>query len=149
MQTTPKFRTPYSGVKHRVAISFLDENGEQSQGLTEQHHKNMCGIDNIIRQYDKTGLITHINNAVGNYGDFTEVNEYRESLNLVMEAQEAFADLPSHIRKKFDYDPGQFFEFATNPENQNELIELGLAERPIQILPTEVKIVADTTKVDA
>lgn len=145
-----KFRTPYSGVKNRVSISFLDENGDQAQGLTEQSHKNMCGIENIIRQYDKTGLITHVNNAVANYGDFTEVNEYRESLDLVREADEAFLGLPSEIRKKFDYDPGQFFEFATNPENKDELVALGLAEKPIEITPTEVKIVADTTtKVDA
>ena len=141
-----EFRTPYSGIKNRVAIEFLDENGEQAQGLTEQCHKNMCGIENIIKQYDKTGLITHVNNAVANYGDFTEVNEYQDSLNLVMEAQEAFADLPSTIRKKFDYDPGAFFEFATNPENKDELISLGLAEKPIEILPTEVKIVGDVTK---
>ena len=141
----PKFRSPYTGIKNRVSISFLDENGEQEIGRTEQCHKNLCSIDNIIRQYDKTGLITHLNNAVANYGDFTEVNEYQDSLNLVMEAQDAFAELPSHIRKKFDYDPGQFFEFATNPENKDELIDLGLAEAPIIQAPIEVNIVADNT----
>lgn len=142
-----KFRTPYDGVRNRVSLSFLDEDGEQKKGLTEQCHKDMCNIDNIMRQYDKTGLITHVNNAVADYGDFTEVNEYQESLDMVMEAQSAFDELPSHIRKKFGYDPGAFFEFATNPENKEELIDLGLANKPVVVQPTEVKIVADETVV--
>lgn len=143
------FRTPYNNTCNRKTIKFLDEDGEQAQGLTEQSHRNKCSIETIIRQYDKTGLITHVNNAIGNYGDYTEVNEYQESLNLVMEAEDAFKELPSNIRKKFNFDPGEFFEFATNPENKEELIDLGLADAPKIISPTEVKIVADTTKVVA
>jgi phage internal scaffolding protein len=129
-------RKPYDGKRHRVSISFLDEEGNPAVGRTEQHHKSECDIDNIIRKYDKTGLISHVNTAVAQYGDFTEVNEYQESLNMVINAQNAFMELPSEIRKRFGNDPGEFFEFATDPDNHDELVKLGLAnakevEKPI------------------
>ena len=101
---------------------------------TEQHHKSLCDINNIIKQYDKTGLITHVNKAIAQYGDFTEVNEYQESLNLVMEAQEAFNALPAAIRARFENDPGQFLEFATNPANADEMVELGLAKKIAEVV---------------
>jgi phage internal scaffolding protein len=130
-------RKPYDGKRHRVSMSFLDEEGNPAVGRTEQHHKSECDIDTIIRKYDKTGLITHVNSAVAQYGDFTDVNEYQVSLNMVIDAQNAFNELPSAIRKKFGNDPGEFFEFATDPDNYDELVKLGLAnakevEKPVE-----------------
>ena len=125
-----KFRTAYSKPV-KVVVDFTDIDGNPLPTPTQQHAKAECDINNILKQYDRTGLITHINSAKAQYGDFTEVNEYQESLNRVMMAQEAFMELPSAIRKQFENDPGQFFEFATNPENQDAMVEMGLAERPI------------------
>lgn len=125
-----KFRTAYSKPV-KVVVDFTDIDGNPLPTPTQQHAKAECDINNILKQYDRTGLITHINSAKAQYGDFTEVNEYQESLNRVMMAQEAFMELPSAIRKQFENDPGQFFEFATNPDNQDAMVEMGLAERPI------------------
>lgn len=130
-----KFRTPYDGVRKRVSVSFTDEHGEALPSMTEQHHKNDCDINTILKRYDKTGLITHVNNMQATYGDFTEVNEYQESLNLVMAAQQSFADLPSNIRKRFSNDPGEFMEFITDPKNSEEMIKLGLATRRVEVAP--------------
>lgn len=113
------FRTQFE----RVEVGF--NTGDESP--VEQHHRDNCDITNIIKQYDRTGLITHVTKAVQEYGDFTLINEYQESLNTVIAAQEAFQELPSHIRKRFNNDPGAFFEFATNPDNKDQMIELGLA----------------------
>lgn len=113
------FRTQYQ----RVEVAH--HTGDESP--VEQHHKDMCDISNIIKQYDRTGLITHVTRAVQDYGDFTAINEYQESLNTVIAAQEAFDELPSAIRKHFGYDPGAFFEFATNPANHEQMVEFGLA----------------------
>ena len=108
--------------KESPVVDFTDIDGNPLPTPTQQHAKAECDINNILRQYDRTGLITHINTATAQYGDFTEVNEYQESLNMVMNAQEAFMALPSAIRKQFENDPGQFFEFATNPENQDAIL---------------------------
>jgi phage internal scaffolding protein len=127
-----KFRTAYS--PHlRVSTSFLDGDGNPLPSLTQQHLKPEVDINNIIAKYNRQGVIEHVNNAVAEYGDFSAVNEYQESLNMVIRAQESFAALPSHIRKLFDHDPGQFFEFATDPENASEMISLGLAAPPPEV----------------
>lgn len=126
-KTQPKFRTPYDGQRYRVSIAFLDENGEQAQGRTHQEFKDECDVNLIIPKYDRTGLLTHINEAVKQYGDYSEVNEFQESMNLVVSATESFMQIPSNIRAMFNNDPGQFFEFATNPANHEKMVELGLA----------------------
>ena len=120
-------RHPYDGLNIRVGLDCSED-----EGKTEQHHKDRCNITTILKKYDKTGLITHVNNAVAHYGDYTEVNEYKEACNLVITAENNFMSLPSDVRKRFGNDPGEFFEFATDPANLDEMINLGLAEK---ILP--------------
>ena len=127
-----KFITAY-GPKTLSKLDFIDSDGNPLPGaeqLTGQCHKELCDVTNIIRQYDRNGLITHVNQATAKYGDFTNVNEFQVSLNLVNDANAAFLAIPSQIRKKFENDAGKFFEFATNPENKEALIEMGLAEAP-------------------
>ena len=128
------FQTAY-GERNRVTLECPED------VITEQHHKDACSISQILSMYDKTGLITHVNRSTAQYGDFTQVNEYQESLNMVIRAQNAFDELPAHVRKKFENDPGQFFEFATNPDNQEEMVKLGLAEAIKEPQPTKVEIV--------
>lgn len=111
----------------RVTCDFVDENGEPMVSLTEQSHARQADITAIMNQYDRTGLITHVNTAKSDYGDFTEVNEYQDSLNMVIAAQDAFMELPSNIRKRFGNDAGAFMEFATNPDNEKAMVSLGLA----------------------
>ena len=139
--TTPKvtIRKAYTG-RERHALDFGDE-----VSRTEQHHKDAVSVQNILKQYDKTGIVSHVSRAKAEYGDFTEVNEYQESLNRIIHANNAFEALPSSVRKKFSNDPGEFFEFATNPANLEELRELGLAQ-PAQkeAPPTKVEVVNTT-----
>jgi phage internal scaffolding protein len=123
-----EFRKPYMHYP-RVQIAFLDEDGNQAIGRTEQSHKIQCDMTNILQQRDRTGMITHVNAATARYGDYTEVNEFKQSMDLVLQAQEDFMALPSNIRERFHNNPGAFFEFATNPKNQDEMIALGLATK--------------------
>lgn len=126
---------------NRVVQSFIDENGEPEVSLTQQHLMAETDIHNILRKYDKTGLVTHVNNAQAFYGDYTEINEYQENYNMVLRAQEMFMELPSAIRKRFGNDAGQYFEFVTNPDNYEDMVKLGLAnarpETPPAAAPTE------------
>jgi Chlamydia-phage Chp2 scaffold (Chlamy_scaf). len=134
------FRTAY-GPRRVSKIMFLDKNGEPEVTKTVQSEKDRTEINNVIRRYNKTGLIDHVAKGRAMYGDFTEINEYQENLNMIMKAEASFAALPSEIRKKFDNDPGQFFEFATNPENEQKLVEMGLAHVKTPPAPTRVEIV--------
>lgn len=126
----PKFRSAYDGQGYKNPMTFLDENGEPEKSLTEQCHKDMCDVNNIIRKYDKTGLLEHVNEHQAYYGDYTEVDEYREALNKVITAQNMFDELPSDLRRRFGNDPGQYFEFVSNPENRDEMVRLGMMNPP-------------------
>lgn len=35
------------------------------------------------------------------------------------------------VRKRFNYDPAAFLEFADNPENLDELVAMGLATKTV------------------
>lgn len=112
----------------RVKEPFYTE----GESLTQQHMQKECDIREIIKKHDRTGIINHVNRGVAQYGDYSEVNEYREALDLVNNAMGSFMELPADIRKAFNNDPGEFFEFATNPDNASAMVELGLAPSPAQ-----------------
>jgi len=95
--------------------------------LAKQAFASECDINNIMRKFEKSGLIEHLNTYQGQYGNFVAFEDYHASLNKILAADEAFAGIPSSIRKNFDNDPGQFLEFAQNPENLDQMIEMGLA----------------------
>ena len=122
-----RFRTAY-GDPHRVGFETTGES------LTQQHFAEECEINNIIAFHDKTGLIKNVQQGIAQYGDYSEVNEYRENLDMIRAADESFMQLPSHIRRLFNNNAGDFFEFATNPENEQKLVEMGLAEaKPLEV----------------
>ena len=118
---TQTFRTAYDPHKKYV----FKTSGES---LTQQHFKEECDVINIIKRHDRNGIIEHVQRGQARYGDFSEVADYREALDLVRDAQDEFMTIPSDIRKKFDNDPGKFYEFVSNPDNKEELKQMGFIE---------------------
>lgn len=51
---------------------------------------------------------------------------YEQALNLVLDAQEAFMQLPPNIRERFDNDPAALAKALGDPRQQEILRELGL-----------------------
>ncbi len=86
-------------------------------------------INFIMKKYEKTGLITHLSTHKGKYGNFLPAVDYHEAANSLILANDMFMSLPAGIRTRFDNDPAKFLEFAQDPENVDELIEMGLAKR--------------------
>ena len=125
------FRTAY-GAKLKVAIATGD-------GLTEQNHKDETDINNIVRKYNKTGLIDHLNQFEKHYGDMTGY-DYQEAMNTVAAANTMFEGLPSSIRNKFDNDPAKFINFVDDEANADKLVEMGLAK------PKDIPIVDEDAK---
>jgi len=124
------FRTAYEFHKP----CFFYTKGEL---LTQQHYQEECDIVNIIKRHDRNGIIEHVHRGQARYGDFSEVTDYREALDLVKNAQEEFMTIPSDIRKQFDNNPGKFYEFVSNPDNKDELKKMGfLHETPEAVAPS-------------
>ncbi|AXH74590.1 MAG: internal scaffolding protein [Microviridae sp.] len=96
--------------------------------LTKQAFKDECDVNNILKKYNKTQLLTHINKQKGQYGDFSNVADYHSALNAVQSAQESFLGLPASVRQKFMNDPSQFMAFVNDSKNMDEAISLGLID---------------------
>lgn len=97
--------------------------------MTKQSFMQECDINNIIKSYQVTGIWSHINERAqqGVYADLPDPIDFQESLNLVHQAEQSFASLPSSVRSRFENDPTKFLEFMADPANQEEMIKLGLA----------------------
>jgi phage internal scaffolding protein len=119
-------------VKFKSAYDAHERVGFETQGesLTQQHFAKEADIKTIIKKHDRTGIISHVARGVAHYGDYSEINEYREALDMVNSANASFGELPAEVRAMFANDAGEFFEFATNPENADRMVQLGLAEAP-------------------
>lgn len=114
------FRTAYDGVVFSGMSFKVDE------GLTQQCFKKECDINHILAQYQKTGLVHHVNTYQGRYDDVTGDVDFQTALNTLKSAEDCFMSLPSGIRKRFDNNPAEFLSFVTNPDNADEVVELGL-----------------------
>ncbi|AXL14705.1 internal scaffolding protein [Microviridae sp.] len=101
--------------------------------MAKQSFKAECDINNIMKKYQATGLITHTQKVQGAYGDFTNVTDYHSSINRVNEAHAAFMQLPAKIRKHFDNDPAQMLAFIDDPSNYEKAVELGLLPKTSDI----------------
>lgn len=97
--------------------------------MTKQEFVAECDINNIIKQYSVTGQLKHISAraAQGQYLDLPDDLDFQSSLEIVRQAQEAFATLPSGTRSRFENDPAKFLAFLSDPANQDEAIKLGFA----------------------
>ncbi len=109
----------------------LDFSGDQI--LTEQAHKEMCDIHNIVKRYQATGTYGHINNTQGIYADVPPYEDFSEAMRIVAEAQSMFNDLPAELRADMDNNPAVFLEFINNPENKHRIDEYGLDSSHLQI----------------
>jgi hypothetical protein len=94
--------------------------------MTQEHFREETEILNIIRRHDRNGVIDHINKGTAIYGDFSEITDYRDMIHKLREADSAFAQVPSDIRKRFENDPAKFFNFVTDETNHEALAEMGL-----------------------
>lgn len=115
-----KFRTAYEP-SVRVSISF------EGVSRTKQSFKAECDINNILKKYNKTGQLPDMIRANPRYGDFSNVPSYQEALQIVAHAEEQFAGLPAKVRQEFSNDPSLFLSFASDPQNHNRMVEMGLA----------------------
>lgn len=90
------------------------------KSLTKQSCKDECDVNMILAKFQKTGALTHVNERQKEYGEHTGI-DFKEAIDLVMEAQELFDDLPSKVRTHFDNDPAQFLDYVNDPDNVKDV----------------------------
>ena len=130
MKTTNKFRPAYAQHK-RYGFKTLGES------LTQQSYANEAKIQNIVKKYDSRGYFDTINRNPAQYGDFTQVTDLSEAMNKIQSAKDNFMVIPSHIRERFNNNPQEFYEFASDEANFDELVDMGLATEKVARTPQE------------
>lgn len=100
--------------------------------LTKQSFKDECDINVIMRRFRKVQGADYLNRYQGyldgQFGDFSDVQDYRTAIDQIQQARGVFDALPSKVRSRFENDPAQFLDFVHNPANRDELVSMGLAE---------------------
>lgn len=101
--------------------------------MTEQSHKDQCDIHNILKQFQRTGIIQHINRHQPSFDNLPDTIDFQESMNIVLEAEDNFNRLPAALRAEYNNDPGTFLQALHNPANHDRFRQLGI----LKPLPVE------------
>lgn len=130
----------YSFYRPHDKVTFGNElvdpfSGEISYppSLTKQEHAKECDINLIVASFSVTQQWSHVraNAALGTYADLPDHLDLQEAENIRLQAEAAFMSLPAKVRDRFGSDVKEFLAFVSDPANQEEVYELGLADRPV------------------
>lgn len=102
--------------------------------MTKQSFKDECDINNIVKRFEQTGILDHLNQkaAQGVFTDLGTLMDYQGALELARRAEASFMELPAELRAQFENQPGQFLDFiaqaqAGDEAKQEQLIKWGIA----------------------
>lgn len=97
---------------------------------TQQQYKDACDLNKILSHAKRTGELPFQRSARGYYMDTTVLpQDYQAALDLVIDGTNAFNNLSSEMRKRFDNDPKKLLEFLQDPKNHEEAIALELKKQ--------------------
>ncbi len=120
------------------------------ESLTRQDQADMCNINTIYAKTQR-GEIVMASGHHPEYGDFSQTVTYDEALNQINDAREAFNELPSSERKKYNFSPEIYYEEITSEANakikahQNQKAEEKAAKKAANELEKARKLVNDNT----
>lgn len=125
MKFATRFAPPAS-----PSIDFKD-----CEKLVAEEFMKESDINFLLARYQKTGMLYDADTmlkakARPQFGDFTGIPDYQESLDKMNHALELFGDLPLHVRQRFHDSPTELLEFLQHKENLDEAIKLGLVSAP-------------------
>lgn len=97
----------------------------QDKSLAQQHLKDECDINVLVKRFVVTGEIPQML-MPPMQGDFTNAPTMQEALNLMVEANRAFMQHPAEVRARFENDPAKFVEFCSDEKNRDQLRQWGM-----------------------
>lgn len=101
----------------------------KGESMTKVSFQNEVDINQIVERAQKNGTLPARIQENPVYGEFTRSVEWANAHDIVVKAQEQFMGLDARTRAKFNNNPAEFLAFAENPNNLDQMIELGLAKR--------------------
>lgn len=118
---------------------------------TDPSFKDEVDVNNIVKKYEQTRQLQHLNRYQGSYQDLTQIPDLLTSMTQVTQAQSGFNHLPSQLRSRFGNSPVEFLKFLSDDANREEAQSLGLipktqAPTPDPVLTELQTISKNTTK---
>ena len=140
-----EIRSRYSP-RVRVQFDFFEPS------RTQQHFKDECDIDRILKKYSQTGFLVDplVPRRDPLFGDFSESMSFMEAQTRIARVREAFDSLPSQIRDRFANDPYRLLAWCEDPANAEEAVKLGLLpeSKPVDPQPSAPAEPAKPVEVD-
>lgn len=111
-----KTKQHYKAVLDKEGEYVLVEDGIEDWDGMIQSYKESCLIENILKRY-AAGDQSALNAVQGFYGDVSECpTSMQQVLQMVLDGQALFENLPSEKREAFDNDFNKWFVQTGSPE---------------------------------
>lgn len=98
-------------------------------GRTQQHFAEECDINTIVKRFGLGYDMPAAGIRVPLNGDFSNVVDLHQAMNLVRQAQESFDQLPADLRYNFDNNPAKLADFVSREENRELAGKMGLLNK--------------------
>lgn len=102
---------------------------ECGESITEQSHKDTCDVNCILKNYRRTGNLTHVRESEGQYMDVVDSVDFQKAMNIVAAGRSAFSSLPAHVRRSFNDDPAKYLAFQDAVAAERERVAREELER--------------------
>lgn len=135
-----KFRTVYTARdetrENKKAVTFTEDS------LADQNFKDETDVNMILAKYkvSRNPAVLGLGfngEPLGNpkYGDdYADIGTYQDCLQVVVEAEEQFMQLPASIRKEVGNTPEGMLKWIQDPNNYERGVELGIFEKRVENL---------------
>lgn len=123
MKKAPRIYKQWETPDYQTIKDFGPSQADESQ-------LESTDINNILKRYQKTGLLAHAIEMEPQYGDFSESTDYQAAMQTIATANQQFELLPANLRERFQNNPAKMLEFVANKENKEEAIKLGIIPQP-------------------
>lgn len=103
--------------------------GSSRPKLTDQSAKESTMIQNIVKNYLKTGQLPQSTNHQYAYVDDVNRPTFEEMHTIKQNANQLFQNLPSELRNEIQNDPNKLETWLSNPKNLDDAEKYGLIKK--------------------
>ncbi len=96
---------------------------------TKQEFKDECDVNLIVDAFTR-GAPLPVQIHQGQFVDVSELGDYKTAVDTLMAADDVFAKLPGAVKDAVGNSPAGFLDFVNDPENADEMVQLGLVAPP-------------------
>jgi len=119
----PFVRNPYNYDRRKASLDTALQCKDPTRA--QQNPKDECDINTIVERFKLTGQLP-TNVRMPTSGDFTDVPDFQQAMDAIVNARLAFQAMPAKVRSRFHNDPAEFVAFCDEPDNLEEARKLGL-----------------------